>query len=50
VYVLEANLNPQLAYGEDFAESAERPASTTPSCCNASSTSACAAPDRLRSA
>jgi D-alanine-D-alanine ligase len=24
VYVLEANPNPQLAYGEDFAESAER--------------------------
>jgi D-alanine-D-alanine ligase len=23
-YVLEANPNPQLAYGEDFAESAER--------------------------
>jgi len=24
IYVLEANPNPQLAYGEDFAESAER--------------------------
>ena len=24
VYVLEANANPQLAFGEDFAESAER--------------------------
>jgi D-alanine-D-alanine ligase len=24
LYVLEANPNPQLAYGEDFAESAER--------------------------
>jgi D-alanine-D-alanine ligase len=24
VYVIEANPNPQLAYGEDFAESAER--------------------------
>ena len=24
VYFLEANPNPQLAYGEDFAESAER--------------------------
>ena len=24
MYVLEANPNPQLAYGEDFAESAER--------------------------
>jgi D-alanine-D-alanine ligase len=24
IYVIEANPNPQLAYGEDFAESAER--------------------------
>jgi D-alanine-D-alanine ligase len=24
VYIIEANANPQLAYGEDFAESAER--------------------------
>ena len=30
VYVLEANPNPQLAYGEDFAESAERAGITYP--------------------
>ena len=40
VYVLEANPNPQLAHGEDFAESRSRRASSTAPCSSASCGSA----------
>jgi len=39
-YVIEANPNPQLAWGEDFAESAERAGVMYPGCSSASCHSA----------
>jgi hypothetical protein len=40
IYVLEANPNPNMAYGEDFTESAEASGSATNGCWNGSSRSA----------
>ena len=48
VWVLEANPNPQIARGEDFAASAEKAGLSYEACCSASSTSAALAAGERR--